>query len=137
MKSLSFIAAAAVATPLSFAMTQAVVAAPTADMCRPLSASNLEECCAAQDWQNIIQQGDVRFCPPLNNDQTSGRLGEALPPGGGNPGGGNPPAGQEPPTTGSISGNPGNAAPVGMAGEKPDKGMAENNGIDGVEGKSN
>jgi hypothetical protein len=132
MKSLSFIAAAAVATPLSFAMTHAVVAAPTADMCRPLSASNLEECCAAQDWQDIIQEGDVRFCPPLNNDQTTGRLGEALP-----PGGGNPPGVEEPPTTGSINGNPGNAKPVGMSGEKPDKGMAENNGIDGVQGKSN
>jgi hypothetical protein len=125
---------AALAAPAPFLLPSLPVnAATSAAMCQPLSASNLEECCAAEDWRDIIRQGDVRFCPPLNsNDQASGRLGEVLP-----PGGSNPPGGEEPPTTGSINGNPGNAEPVGMSGEKPDKGMAETDGVSGVKGKSN
>ena len=136
MSSIKLLAAAALAAPLPFLLPSLPAnAAASAAMCQPLSAGNLEECCAAQDWRDIIRQGDVRFCAPLNNDATSGRLGEELPPGGGNPPGG--PGEEEPPTTGSINGNPGNAEPVGASGEKPDKGMAENNGTDGVQGKSN
>ena len=120
MSSIKLLAAAAVAAPAILFLTIPASAAATAATCQPLSASNLEECCAAQDWRDIIREGDFRFCPPLNNDDKSGRAGNDLVDGGGvDPGTGG--GGTTPPdTTGSI-GNPGNDKGVGGAGEQ-DKG---------------
>lgn len=51
-----------------------------------------------------------------------------------------PPSGSQPPASKpetSRVGNPGNDKDVGKAGEKPEKGMAEQGGVKGNRGKSN
>jgi hypothetical protein len=131
MSSVKLFVAAALVAPAPFvSLSMPANAAATVATCQPLSASNLEECCAAENWRDIIREGDFRFCPPLANDDQSGRVGDALVGGGGNeipgPGGG-------PDTTGSI-GNPGNTKPVGAAGEQ-DKGPVDD--PTGTKGTSN
>ena len=80
--------------------------------CQPLSSANLEGCCAATEWREIILPSEYRYCPPLNSsDNVSGRTGEAI------AGNGNEVPGTDPVNTGSIGGNPGNAKGVGGAGE--------------------
>ena len=141
MSSLKLLAAAALAAPTCLFLSMPASAAPTAATCQPLSATNLEECCAAQDWRDIIREGDFRFCPPLNNDDKSGRAGDDLVDGGGvdpgTGGGGDPGTGgggtTPPDTTGSI-GNPGNDKGVGGAGEQ-DKGPTGDS--TGTKGASN
>jgi hypothetical protein len=83
--------------------------------CQPLTRSNMEACCASEEWRNIILPGDVRLCPPLNaDDKDSGRLGQGI----ADTGPDAVPGDDTPTTTGSIAGNPGNAMGVGGAGEK-------------------
>ena len=95
----------------------------TAAMCQPLSRSNLESCCAAVQWRDLILRGEHRYCPRLSaSDNDSGRLGAVLAGSGTAPavGGGTDPVvggGADPVVTGTI-GNPGNDNPVGGAGEQ-------------------
>jgi hypothetical protein len=131
MKTITLITAAAIAAPVAVVLpSPSANAALTASFCQPLSASNLEECCAADNWRELIPPTERRYCPPINSfDRGSGRLGNDLPNGngggGGGGGGGN-----------GVAGNPGNDKAVGKSGEKIEKGMAEN--LDhGNKGKSN
>lgn len=104
----------------------------TSATCQPLSSANLEGCCAATDWRDIIETGEYRYCPPLNSsDKDSGRMGEVMA-GNGNAVPGTDPVttgsidppdtvdgntGSDPVDTGSTGGNPGNTKDVGGAGE--------------------
>lgn len=103
-------AAALVSTPVFAAESK------TSATCQPLSSANLEACCAATEWRDIILPGEYRYCPPLNSsDKDSGRTGAAI--AGNGTGNGTEVPGTDPVNTGSISGNPGNAKGVGGAGE--------------------
>ena len=103
--------AAALASPPVFAAESM-----TSATCQPLSSANLEGCCAATDWRDIIIPGEYRYCPALNSsDKDSGRMGEAM--AGNGTGNGNETPGTDPVNTGSIGGNPGNTKGVGGAGE--------------------
>jgi hypothetical protein len=93
----------------------------TVDACQPLTSANLEECCADENWQELIWPDDVRFCPPLAaNDSVSGRRGELIADNSPGDGGNVPDTGGDPDpvVTGSTDGNPGNQMDVGGAGEK-------------------
>jgi hypothetical protein len=118
MKTITIGAAMLCATSLTpFAAPAFAQAAMTAAACQPLSTANLEACCAAEDWREIILPGDIAFCPPLSaGDSESGRLGQEL--ADADNGGDPDPNGVDPDQTGSIDGNPGNTAEVGAAGEK-------------------
>ncbi|HUQ34914.1 MAG TPA: hypothetical protein VM144_00905 [Aestuariivirga sp.] len=122
-------AAALVSTPVFAAESM------TTATCQPLSSANLEGCCAATDWRDIILPGEYRYCPALSSsDKDSGRMGEAM------AGNGNEVPGTDPVTTGSIDtpdsvgGNPGNTKDVGGAGEK---GKDNENPSTGTQGDSN
>src|SRR3990167_5583445 len=109
MTRLSVIAALMSATAFISASPSFGQSGLTPQACQPLNTSNLAECCAAENWRELILPGEIAACPPLNaDDRDSGRLGrdlaETTP--------------ETPTTTGSIGGNPGNADPVGGAGEK-------------------
>jgi hypothetical protein len=131
MKTITLMTAVALAAPVAVVVpAPSANAALTASFCQPLSADNREECCAAQNWRELILPTDRRYCPPLSRFDTSGRLGTDIPD---NPGGG---GGTNPGGDNGIAGNPGNDKPVGNSGEKVDKGMAEN-GTFGNKGKSN
>lgn len=100
-------AAALASSPVSAAESM------TSATCQPLSSANLEGCCAATGWRDIILPSEYRYCPPLNSsDKDSGRMGESV------AGNGNEVPGTDPVTTGSIGGNPGNIKDVGGAGEQ-------------------
>ena len=136
MNRIALVATMLCATPLvSLPLSASVNAAEavTAATCQPLTATNMEACCAAKEWREIVLPGDVRFCPPLNSSDTdSGRVGAAL---ASNPG--SDPATDpaiDPGTTGTIDGNPGNDKAVGGAGEK---GMDTESPSTGTEGNSN
>ena len=133
MNRITLVAAMLCATPivsLTFSASGNAAEAVTAATCQPLTATNMEACCAAKEWREIILPGDVRFCPPLNpSDTDSGRLGAAL---ASNPG--TDPVTDpaiDPGTTGS---NPGNDSAVGGAGEK---GMDSESPSTGTKGNSN
>jgi hypothetical protein len=116
----ALIGAAALASTPVFA-----AASKTTAKCQPLSSANIEACCGAAGWRDIILPGEYRYCPPLNSsDNDSGRIGDDI-------------AGNEvldnPDTTGSI-GNPGNIKDVGAAGEK---GKDNENPSTGTRGDSN
>jgi hypothetical protein len=97
------------------------------EACQPLTSSNLEECCAAENWRDIIRPEDFAFCPPLsaNDDE---RLDREL-------------ADTDDDTTTGI-GNPGNepgtsfsgpGREVGGAGEDPSgRGMDSQSGHTGA-----
>ena len=105
----ALLGAAALASPSVFGAESM-----TSATCQPLSSANLEGCCAATGWRDIILPTEYRYCPPLSaSDNDSGRMGEVI---AGN-GTGNEVPGTDPVTTGSIGGNPGNTKGVGGAGE--------------------
>jgi len=116
-----------------FASPAFAQAAMTAEACQPLTAENLEACCEAENWRELILPGDVAFCPPLNAaDTDSGRTAQPLASNGSEA----PVNGSEPPANGSEApaGNPGNEAEVGGAGEQ-DKGAPGD--PSGTKGSSN
>ncbi|HUQ37368.1 MAG TPA: hypothetical protein VM144_13415 [Aestuariivirga sp.] len=110
----------------------------TSATCQPLSSANIEGCCAATGWRDIILPGEYRYCPPLDaSDKNSGRIGEVM------AGNGNEVPGTDPVNTGSIDtpdtpdsvgGNPGNVKDVGDAGEK---GKDNESPSTGTQGDSN
>ena len=107
----ALLGAAALASPSVFAAESM-----TSATCQPLSSANLEGCCAATGWRDIILPTEYRYCPPLSaSDNESGRMGEAI--AGNATDNGSEIPGTDPVTTGSISGNPGNTKDVGGAGE--------------------
>lgn len=125
MKVMALTVAALVAAPFAYAAPLAAEDRMTAAVCQPLTGSNMEACCADNDWRDIILPGDVRFCPPLNaDDKDSGRLGQSIADKGPDSVPGDDPAtggddtATDDTTTGSVAGNPGNAMDVGGAGEK-------------------
>jgi hypothetical protein len=82
-------AAAALGATLFASPAFAASAAVTAGMCSPLTEANMEQCCAADNWKDVVRAEDVQYCPPLKDDTsgTSGRKGSKM--GGGNGGGNN------------------------------------------------
>ena len=125
MTRLSVIAAMICATASISASPSFGQPGPTPQACQPLTTSNLAECCAAQNWRELILPGEIAACPPLNaDDRDSGRLGQDL----------TDATPETPTTTGSIGGNPGNAEPVGGAGEKD---MDTETPSTGIKGNSN
>jgi hypothetical protein len=136
MKVTALTVAVLAAAPFAYAAPLAAEDRMTAAVCQPLTGSNMEACCADNEWRNIILPGDVRFCPPLNaDDKDSGRLGQSVADSGPDSVPGDDTAnGGDDTTTGSIAGNPGNAMGVGGAGEK-DK--DNENPTTGTKGDSN
>jgi hypothetical protein len=128
----TWFAAAIFAAPLiQFAPQASAQSAPTPEFCQPLSATNLEACCAAENWRELILPGEIAFCPPLNaEDNDSGRTGQTL--ADTDPSVVDDPVDDE--TTGSIKANPGNAMEVGGAGEQ---GMDTESPVTGTKGDSN
>jgi hypothetical protein len=127
MKTTLFASAAFAAALIQFTPPALAQSAPTPEFCQPLRETNLQACCAAENWRELILPGDIAFCPPLNADDTdSGRLGQALAPAVDQP--------VDDTTTGSIQANPGNMKDVGGAGEK---GMDTEIPVTGDKGASN
>jgi hypothetical protein len=125
MKYLPLVAAALCITAVAPATPSFSQSALTPQACQPLTSSNLDECCAAENWRELILPGEIAACPPLNaDDRESGRLGRDLA----------DTSPENPTTTGSIGANPGNADPVGGAGEK---GMDTETPSTGTKGTSN
>ena len=103
----------------------------TSATCQPLTGANYKNCCAANEWREVILPGEYRYCPPLNtSDKDSGRMGEVIV---GN-GTGNEVPGTDPVITGTIGDNPGNIKGVGGAGEK---GMDNESPSTGNQGNGN
>jgi hypothetical protein len=72
--------AAAIGATLFASPAFAASAAVTADMCSQLTDQNLEQCCSADNWKDVVRSEDVEFCPPLKDDTSgnSGRKGSKL-----------------------------------------------------------
>ena len=129
MKTLTLALAAALAAPVATA-TPTFAATLTPETCQPISGENRDDCCAAENWRELLLPGDIRFCPPLNkDDKNSGRMGEDVVNTDTN-------TDTDPEITGSIGGgNPGNLNAVGGAGEKP--GNMDDASPEGSKGNSN
>jgi hypothetical protein len=143
MKILAFAAALLASTSIIPVASSSANEALSAEACQPLTKSNLEACCSAENWRDLILRNDTAFCPPLSAKDDSGRLGEKLanapdvdasvPDGVDVPDDVDIDDPDQPVTTGGI-GNPGNGEQVGQAGEK---GMNNENPSTGTRGKSN
>lgn len=105
----------------------------TSATCQPLTGANYKNCCAANEWREVILPGEYRYCPPLNtSDKDSGRMGEVIV--GNGTGNENEVPVPDPVVTGSIGGNPGNTKEVGGSGEQ---GMANEDPSTGNKGNGN
>lgn len=71
-------ASAALGATLFASPAFAASAAVSPDMCSPLTQSNMEQCCAADNWKDVIKSEDVQYCPPLKDDTSSGRKGAKM-----------------------------------------------------------
>jgi hypothetical protein len=71
MKNFALAAALLAGTSLTTSTPASAQAGLSPEACQPLTSSNLEECCAAENWRDIIRPEDFAFCPPLsaNDDE--------------------------------------------------------------------
>jgi hypothetical protein len=90
----------------------------TMDDCRPLTQDNARECCAADNWKNLVPSSERAICDRSDIDANiTGSLTEPN---------GNLPGSPDPPDQAATIGNPGNEPAingpdkeVGHAGENP------------------
>ncbi len=68
------LASLAAAGATLFAPPVLAASAATQAQCSPLTEANMEQCCAADNWKDVIRAEDVAYCPPLKDD-TSGQSG--------------------------------------------------------------
>jgi hypothetical protein len=124
---------------LTSAASLAVLAAPAgagprlaAYMCQPLSSFNIDKCCSASNWRDIIVLESQHLCIERNDDKSVGTALGNLPGGNGAPSDGNGGGG------GVVGGpgNPGNDKSVGRAGEKDSQGMRNTADSVGTHGMS-
>lgn len=87
---MKFILASVAAVGATLFVSPAFAAsAATQAQCSPLTEANMETCCAADNWKDVMRAEDVEYCPPLKDDPSgqSGRKGSKF--GGAKDGSGN------------------------------------------------